>query len=752
MDENQETAYVPHPSGTGANRPGLVPDANPMESPYYLLSPLETISESLDDYDFEYISIHDIIEAYSLLSRRIRSQACLILRAGEMFPALAPFKDHAGSLARALKRDIRRALADPSRDLQRSPALFSSYRTEVSMNDHDFQNIRNLSTLCHHSLRVVSDVFAFKSLYSLFPVQDIEDLLNDLLKIALTVTLPSHSTSKTWSLVFWTLQSQNLPSSMLSNKKGDIVTALRHALNGQKGLQAKIDGFKAIHSLLKSHIDHFSGPLTGFLPTILSNLIAEDAGCRIQAANALSGITLAKLHMLRSSQFPHESTSKDIHIFLKNQIPHVEYSQGELRLPILIAQGFSSSKRKDSIWAVVVIACLIVLSDHHLFLRKTLRFCFTSFKPAFNHRRREIRALHTPIWRCLLWSFSRVPFDHTWLQPEDPNISDENIGIRGRAFRTLKEDLSYGKGVSLVEILLVSSGVDDRVDASGANVARALLVVKSMILGEALSSSRDGLLVLHRLVSAIGTPNQGSTQSDDYSGCVHPSPDLFNGTLLDATSEAFKGSVRAIAEVKIDCIRQLSEQEIVEHWDILAESWIIAMDQALGDSTTPFSNELFDIWQSLLLVQADPTQQFGHLTASACFAGRVARIVNRFLVHPADLDQELQRLTAAKKLWSVMKNVFSASWLPAESILAAVLAINFTLQDDAVRSLWSHLCADLISTGIPTVMHVIFTRSERTEGREVTRQLWTVLAKTWQFSNEMVNWQQLTAFLSIPFK
>lgn len=96
-----------------------------------------------------------------------------------------------------------------------------------------------------------------------------------------------------------------------------------------------------------------------------------------------------------------------------------------------------------------------------------------------------------------------------------------------------------------------------------------------------------------------------------------------------------------------------------------------------------------------------------------------------------------------------MKNVFATSWLPAEKILANVLKVNFFLEEEEIKAAWSDLCADLISVGIPTLLHVMSTGSE---GQKVTRQLWTVVAKTWQVPDEKAHWEELISFLVIPLK
>ena len=159
-----------HPALVGETmlEAGLASSADPIMSLVYLSSPLDTILESMDDPHLRYVSIHDLIEAYSVLSSRIRSQLRVIIQASQPPPALIPLKEHASFLARALTRDVRRAFINPSDRLWRTPPSGESSSTHVSMIDHEIQYARDLTILCHHALRFLSDVFVFKPLYSLF--------------------------------------------------------------------------------------------------------------------------------------------------------------------------------------------------------------------------------------------------------------------------------------------------------------------------------------------------------------------------------------------------------------------------------------------------------------------------------------------------------------------------------------------------------------------------------------------------------
>ncbi|KAG6887992.1 hypothetical protein C0992_009972 [Termitomyces sp. T32_za158] len=529
----------------------------------YLSSPLETIIGSLDDYDWEYITCHDVTEAYNVLSARIRAIAPLIVYAEDPVPALIPLEKQATSLARALKRDIRRASVNPSHNPKPS-ALDESYLSEISMTDHDIQYTIDLSTLCHHSLP-----------------RELSELFYEVIKITSVTDLPTLNASKTVSLVYWIIQSQQLPLYILEPRKTEIISALRYALNGQRGLQAKCDSLKAISSLLKRQHALFATHFLGYLFTILTNLAANEEECRLQACNALCGLVLAKF---RSSDFPHEVISQEIHAFLKPQIPSKDYktpSREEFPLHYHLMMAFNPEPgdSRDPVWAVITLACLIALSDRWLYTRVDFRFFANGLFPAFDHKRVEVKQLAIAAWGGLVWAFTSLPATHpAWCQPENADLPDTSLGIKGRAFRFLKDDIKGEKGVLLVRGLLLSRSGGDGVTASLGDVSRALLVIKTMIGDGQASDYEVGVRVLARLLSTFGSTEAKTRKWDE----IRPSMDMFEGTLMDASSRKINDVAQHVSTMRLDRVRALSEAEIKRHWMALVETWGEAVERTLA--------------------------------------------------------------------------------------------------------------------------------------------------------------------------
>ena len=169
---------------------------------------------------------------------------------------------------------------------------------------------------------------------------------------------------------------------------------------------------------------------------------------------------------------------------------------------------------------------------------------------------------------------------------------------------------------------------------------------------------------------------------------------------------------------------------------------------------------MFEIWQALLLVQGQLTESHQHLTASPAFTYRVVSIVKK-ISSPLETPRSQARyLNTISELWTVMRNVFNKKWLPspAERILASLLNKRFDLSDETVKSYWSRLCAELISFGIPTLLHVLHTKtmSPSQEEAELSKHLWVVLAENeGRFGDtEDVpedDWTYLVQLLALPF-
>lgn len=130
--------------------------APPGQSNTTFASPLVTLSESIRDPTQTYITSHDLIEAYNVISLRLRT----IMQKntlGSDNSSLELFKTNSDCIEQCLSRDIRRLLPNPF-DTQTSYP--QSYFSQDNLED-DMQRITNNVLLCRYALRLVADIFAF---------------------------------------------------------------------------------------------------------------------------------------------------------------------------------------------------------------------------------------------------------------------------------------------------------------------------------------------------------------------------------------------------------------------------------------------------------------------------------------------------------------------------------------------------------------------------------------------------------------
>ena len=147
--------------------------ANPMQHSQFLRSPLNTLTASLDTSEGS-LSMHDLTEAYSVLSARIRTHLPDITSSD--LPALEPLKLSCDRLTRALERDIARALVDPTEasvkqtrtPLQTPRRQVLGTPKKIGFTEHQVKYARDLCALSHAALRFASTIFAHDILGSIF--------------------------------------------------------------------------------------------------------------------------------------------------------------------------------------------------------------------------------------------------------------------------------------------------------------------------------------------------------------------------------------------------------------------------------------------------------------------------------------------------------------------------------------------------------------------------------------------------------
>src|ERR1700722_19476792 len=142
-------------------------------------------------------------------------------------------------------------------------------------------------------------------------------------------------------------------------------------------------------------------------------------------------------------------------------------------------------------------------------------------------------------------------------------------------------------------------------------------------------------------------------------------------------------------------------------------------------------SNLVQLWQALLRARVHPAGHSSDVTLSSELAVQLALIVIGFLdlqnkSSKDAVEQQKSRLSFVAELWRTMSGVIASSQRAssAETILAAILKIDFSLTVPEVKNLWGRLCADLISSSTPAFFTQTCVRNEDQRTLDVKRHLW----------------------------
>ncbi|KAI0917111.1 hypothetical protein AcW1_007609 [Taiwanofungus camphoratus] len=742
----------------------------------YFDAPIATLLESIEDFASDHIFIHDVAQAYSIFCLQIKAIAKSIYNNTHEIPALHLIKQHAGSIVQCLRRDIRRSLVDPFPELRRSgnsiPDSVALSTQEVS--EEEMKYAVDLSIVCHYALQLLSDIFKFPVLSSLFSAINMEDLLDDVLAIALAPSLPTPNDKKTYALVLWTISVMQLPAPSLAPRKDQLKAILREQIDSAVAETSVSDSLKAVHNLLKLHPSVLLDPFVDILPSVLQSLLSPSAAIRTQAANALSSYVCALLSC-ETSDDRHAWKIATQHIcnFTSKQSPS-KRSERELRPnPRLVDVISNAIKQRQPwlpgqgpTWAMVVLACIIVLSDSVLFTHPpSLKLVISSLEHAGKANRPLAYALQPSVWKCLVWAFARMTRRDESVRSDGVAKAHGPSNIRHRAYLIIKQEIRGGIGTALVACVLRSAVTSspERATSNDVDLPRALSVLQEMVQAAFEPIHSEGRSILSKLVNSIGTPTISSitpttTTTEQLEDGILVK-ELFDGTILRADMKQLEHLVTDIGQTRVEEVRQLTEVEIIDHWEQLLGLWVSCVQRALIDQQPPFSlpADLLHIWQALLLVQAQLSQEMQHLTMLSDYAHQIVTVITDFLSwKPSSGGEDVQSSTLAltKQLWKVMENIFTVSWLMpvAKSILIAVLKEEYDLHHEDVKQAWSGLCATLISASTSEFLAGLVVRNSYQSEMYLRRYLWSVLAETWKSIEPIPAWQDTVTLLVLPFQ
>jgi hypothetical protein len=143
-------------------------DSNPLYLSQYLLGPIETIVCSRRALAFGRLSLHDLAEAYRILSMRIRDSSDHLSTVSDAFPALESLRDKGADVVAALRRDISRALRVSAWQSSDDSSAPTAKTVGCEPTTHNANRATDISIVCNYALRLLSEIFRLPALSSLF--------------------------------------------------------------------------------------------------------------------------------------------------------------------------------------------------------------------------------------------------------------------------------------------------------------------------------------------------------------------------------------------------------------------------------------------------------------------------------------------------------------------------------------------------------------------------------------------------------
>ncbi|KAI0632226.1 hypothetical protein C8Q77DRAFT_1279320 [Trametes polyzona] len=637
--------------------------SDPLADLHYLESPISRILAPD-------ASLRDLIEAYSILTARLRACVTDNTDADASWPLFQPLRKHRDSFVEALVRDIRHVFVDPLEDDEPTVETASSPRGQCSslpsprdspkkkrgMSEEQVKRARDLCGVCHAVLRLLSLLFTLPALHSVFSEDELGYVLTQVLAIPLANELPTPNARKTCALAIWLIQSQRLPAEVLEPAKDRIAYALRRGIEGELGKEGKkgstSDGLKAIHDLSLYQPAIFVPAFTPVLPSVLSNLLAPTLVLRNQACHALGGFALAV-----ASLPPSEAHTRISTIVAARLVKQVDAS-GPMSSPRKAAM---SSPSKDSllvrtlrttlqttdpkhaaqgpVWAFSVLAHLVVLLGPTVFLHSELtRAVIALFSLGMRHPKSSVRGLGCLAWRAMTWAYFRPPHVKLTITTETDDESEESateddlIAERKKHDEALRVNFKYitavvdmGAGIGTIGAFLSQELTDD------AHVRGALRVLRAMSK-KGGHTCKEAMDVARYLLSFAASPEQHAEGEWEHRRLLAPGLFSANPGLLTAEWKTLSTCVKSLLEQcpQISDIRPLALEEISADgiWDDFLAVWkdgLAVLRLQWGSEEVP--SEIREIWFNLLKTHAAPLLDAEDHDGLTELAGRACKVL-----------------------------------------------------------------------------------------------------------------------------
>lgn len=334
------------------------------------------------------------------------------------------------------------------------------------------------------------------------------------------------------------------------------------------------------------HSDSPRAPGLRFIPHVYFHVVSSTVRIRIAATRSLGGYAIARL----SAGDDHRSTScvrEDSLSFIVTHAPsHRAHDAPARRLYDVAMDVMARDEPLEWSWLMSTLGYTMILGEGSvLVVQSFLRLVVNVASAAARSPRHSVRAMHTCLWRCLVWSlvlFRR----YAECYQDDPERSIQDWKTRWfTGIEFLKQEIKDGLGAALLYCVLGSAPVHSDEDGSDSamkvddnpQVSPWIQVLAEMIRSPHPEAHREGVAVFSHLLGQIGSSADQSIAIENLEARRVLVPSFFDGTTLDASS--LPGF--AIPAFDIACIRRLTSTEVEVHWYDLMNLWEVCLERTL---------------------------------------------------------------------------------------------------------------------------------------------------------------------------
>lgn len=309
--------------------------------------------------------------------------------------------------------------------------------------------------------------------------------------------------------------------------------------------------------------------MTKLLPRVLKYIIDDSLDVRLEAVYALSGFAFA-LHSWNQTPEVSRSLRRAVQTLIGNDSKKPENAPYATLLLKVVEDAASKSKpthfAQSPCWALTLISSMIIILDYTIFFRPyCVKLCFSTLYQAANHKRPGIRALHSHIWKLLIWAYLRIPASVDKEELRDVDVVD----IRKRALKVLRQETKNDIRLAFVASLLQSTTSLDVIDSWSESVESALDIVQDMLRSSDSDTRHNGVLVFSRLFAQNGEVVDLERKTR-HLFCRK----LFDGSLLNVNVNSLHDVVRSFPTFTPESVRCLTNEEVYDNWKSAVSTWV----------------------------------------------------------------------------------------------------------------------------------------------------------------------------------